>query len=113
MTENNIKNLDEDIAVSYGLNVSTTDIVAATSITIKSSPTTTLQSNLGLNNQNNSDEFITITNPKLSGIGKKTVTPKGVPATGGVLLKTQNTKNRLVSSRHRNTYVNEVKIKYK
>ena len=93
MTENNIKNLDEDIAVSYGLNVSTTDIVAATSITIKSSPTTTLQSNLGLNNQNNSDEFITITNPKLSGVGKKTVTPKGVPATGGVLLKTQNTKN--------------------
>ena len=93
MTENNIKNLDEDVAVSYGLNVSTTDIVAATSITIKSSPTTTLQSNLGLNNQNNSDEFITITNPKLSGVGKKTVTPKGVPATGGVLLKTQNTKN--------------------
>jgi len=93
MTENNIKNLDEDVAVSYGLNVSTTDIVAATSITIKSSPTTTLQSNLGLNNQNNSDEFITITNPKLSGVGKKTATPKGVPATGGVLLKTQNTKN--------------------
>jgi chitinase len=26
-------------------------------------------------------------------------------------IKTQNTKNRLVSSRHRNTYVNEVKIK--
>lgn len=93
MTENNIKNLDEDIAVSYGLNVSTTDIVAATSITIKSSPTTTLQSNLGLNNQNNSDEVITITNAKSKGTGKKTVTPKGAPATGGALLTTKNTKN--------------------
>jgi len=93
MKENNIKNLDEDITVSYGLNVSTTDIVAATSITIKSSLTTTSQSNLGLNNQNNSDEVITIINPKLTGIGKKTVTPKGIPATGGVLLTTKNTKN--------------------
>lgn len=93
MSDINIPRLDEDIAKpSYSINISTTDITAATTITIPSSQADTSLSNQGSNIVNNPNQTLTINAPTQDAGAKTTAVIVGTPANGGVFT-TKNTKN--------------------
>ena len=93
MPDINIPRLDEDIAKpSYSINISTTDIKAATTITIPSSQADISLSNQGSNIVNNPNQTLTINAPTQDAGAKTTAVTVGTPANGGVLT-TKNTKN--------------------
>jgi hypothetical protein len=93
MPENNISNLNEDIVKStYGLSVSNTDVVAATSLTLLSSSANLSPSNAGTNAINNTSQTLTVADNVQNAEGKLIANLQGNVASGGVLT-TKNTTN--------------------